>query len=359
MVISGAHKDPGCSEHNNIKTTSSGAECKDPIMLSYKRFDSDDCGPVSQNSLTMSAEDDDRSGPSSATSVSTTKDNSPAEVSEDCASISHEPIDNGVGADEKDKNQFTQQPTVDNPGKDQNAAFEEMTDLGLIFNILKHCLTQRQAAYGVISLALILNASDAFSDYTLAFYLYNTGFLYSALAILLIDYGVFFISLSHYLMSHLATASLSALVSTSLFLVLLHPFTPGLSALYWFVIRARGLKEDTAHYFLKMTSVIQGCAEAPSQIVATSWMILTHQLEVPWRKQSEVCDSWGNCIRMGALLSAGSLGLSWFSLLKASLESFQSPDVLSTLCLLLPSLIFRLASTILLVTYMEVRNKSK
>ena len=203
----------------------------------------------------------------------------------------------------------------------------------------------------------VLNASDASSDYSLAFYLYNTGFLNSALAILLIDYGIFFISLSHYLMSHLATASLVSLVFSSLFLIILHPFTPGLSALYWLIIRTRGLKEDTAHYFLKMTSVIQGSAEAPAQFVATSWMILTHQLEMPWRKQSEVCDSWGNCLRLGVVLSVGSLGLSWFSLLKASLDSFQSPDVLSTFSLLLPSLIFRLASTILLVTYLEVRQR--
>ena len=264
-------------------------------------------------------------------------------------------MDNGKGLDVKGTNQHTVQPTADNPGKYQEAAFEDMTDLGLIFNILKYCLTKRQAVYGVIFLAFILNASDAFSDYSLAFYLYSTGFLYSTLAILLIDYGIFFISLSHYLMSHLATASISSVIARSLILILLHPFTPGLSALYWFVIRARGLKEDNAHYFLKMTSVIQGCAEAPSQIVATFWMILTHQLEVPWVKQSEVCDSWGNCIRLGVLLSLGSLGLSWFSLLKASLDSFQSPDMLSTLCLLLPSLIFRLASTILLITYLEVR----
>ena len=160
-------------------------------------------------------------------------------------------------------------------------------------------------------------------------------------------------------MSHLATTSISSVIARSLFLILLHPFTPGLSALYWFVIRARGLKEDNAHYFLKMNSVIQGCAEVPSQIVATFWMILTHQLEVPWANQSEVCDLLDNCIRLGVLLSLGSLGLSWFSLLKASLDSFQSPDVLSTLCLLLPSLIFRLANTILLITYLEVRDMLK
>ena len=237
----------------------------------------------------------------------------------------------------------------------EETAFEEKTDLGLIFNILKLCLTRRQATFGVIFLAFILNASDAFSDYSLAFYLYNTGFLTAASLILLIDYGVFFISLSHYLMSHLAEASWLSLTFNSLFLILLHPFAPGLSALYWFIIRARRLnKEDSAHYFLKMTSVIQGCAEAPSQIVATSWMILTHQLEAPWTKQSEVCDSWGNCVAFGVVLSVGSLGLSWISLLKASLDSFQSADVVSALCLLLPSLIFRLGSTILLFTYLEV-----
>ena len=248
------------------------------------------------------------------------------------------------------------QPIAQNIEKAQETAFEDTTNLGLIFNIFHLCLTQRQAVFGVIFLAFILNASDAFSDYSLAFYLYNTGFHTAASLILLIDYGVFFISLSHYLMNHMATASWLTLALNSLFLILLHPFTPGLSALYWLIIRARGVqREDTAHYFLKMTSVIQGCAEAPSQIVATSWMILTNQLEAPWTKQSEVCDSWGNCVALGVVLSVGSLALSWISLLKASLDSFQSADVLSAICLLLPSLMFRLGSTILIFTFLEVR----
>ena len=262
--VSGAQKDPESPEHLLINPIMGMTECKYPVSLSYKRLDLDGCEPASQNSLIKSSEDSDITR-GSANIVSST---SPAKVFEDHASDRNGSVDNGKGLDEKGTNQGTVQPTADNPGKYQEAAFEDMTDLGLIFNILKYCLTKRQAVYGVIFLAFILNASDAFSDYSLAFYLYNTGFLYSALAILLIDYGIFFISLSHYLMSHLATASISSVIARSLFLILLHPFTPGLSALYWFVIRVRGLKEDNAHYFLKMTSVIQGCAEAPSQIVA-------------------------------------------------------------------------------------------
>ena len=347
-VINEALKDPEQPKPRNLATRLNQS---DPIILSFKRLDPNNVGLISNIKLT---ENDQNSGPSSASYVSTLENTDPAEGSEDVASSSLDATNIGKGEDENGTNHLTQQPDTVDKDLNQNTDFEEVTDLGLIFNFLQHCLSKRQAVYGVISLAFILNALDAFSDYSLAFYLYNTGFLHSALAILLIDFGVFFVSLSHYLMSHLGTASLPMLIFSSLFLVFLHPFTPGFSALYWFVIRARGLKEDTAHYFLKMTSVIQGCAEAPSQIVATSWMILTNQLEAPWKAQSEVCDSWGNCIRLGVVLSLGSLGLSWFSLLKASLDSFQSPDLLSTVCLLLPSLIFRLASTILLITYLEV-----
>ena len=66
-------------------------------------------------------------------------------------------------------------------------SFEETTDLGIIFNILKLCLTQRQAALGVIFFAFVMNTSDVFSDYTSAFYLYTTGFFNTAFAILLVD----------------------------------------------------------------------------------------------------------------------------------------------------------------------------
>ena len=37
-------------------------------------------------------------------------------------------------------------PTPDNPGKYQEAAIEEMTNLGFIFNILKYCLKKRHTA---------------------------------------------------------------------------------------------------------------------------------------------------------------------------------------------------------------------
>ena len=353
---------------------------EDLVILSFKRLDSEGCtnSPISVSPPLKGC---DAEPQSSITELESALKQPAGRNSQDSEHLSFEDrafkdVDNDeegeVEVDEEMGNEERAEVELRLPGDSTSTlsiggnsekakkgeAFEETTNLGLVFNILKLCLTQRQAAFGVIFFAFILNASDAFSDYSLAFYLYNTGFLTAASTILLIDYGVFFISLSHYLMSHLATATWLTLVFNSLFLVLLHPFTPGLSALYWFIVRARGLKkEDTAHYFLKMTSVIQGCAEAPSQIVATSWMILTHQLEAPWTKQSEVCDSWGNCIALGVFLSVGSLGLSWVSLLKASLDSFQSADVLSAVCLLLPSLVFRLASTILLFTYLEVKGK--
>ena len=327
----------------------------DLVVLSFNRLNSDS-GPNSSQSSPVAIGYDEKlqpnTNPMKSLPIETPPDlNYPSPVGEPSL---HEQI---VQSGDPGESEKVKVETVEKDGGEngEETAFEEKTDLGLIFNILKLCLTRRQATFGVIFLAFILNASDAFSDYSLAFYLYNTGFLTAASLILLIDYGVFFISLSHYLMSHLAEASWLSLTFNSLFLILLHPFAPGLSALYWFIIRARRLnKEDSAHYFLKMTSVIQGCAEAPSQIVATSWMILTHQLEAPWTKQSEVCDSWGNCVAFGVVLSVGSLGLSWISLLKASLDSFQSADVVSALCLLLPSLIFRLGSSILLFTYLEV-----
>ena len=231
---------------------------------------------------------------------------------------------------------------------------EEELDLGILYKILKLCFAAKYATAAVILLTAILNLTDGFSDYTLAYYLYSSGFLNSSVMILAIDYGVFFITLSHYLMANITNESYIKIISESLFIIIFHPITPALSAISWLVARARGLEQDRPHYFTKMTAIIQGCAEAPSQLVVTSWMILVHQLDAPWNKNSPICDNWGNCIHLGVLLPVGSLALSWLSLLKASMDSFQASDTLPAVGLLLPSLLFRLGSTIILLTFMEV-----
>ena len=154
-------------------------------------------------------------------------------------------------------------------------------------------------------------------------------------------------------MANIADESCIRIIAESLFRVLLHPVTPALSALCWLIARSRGLEQGRPHYFTKMTAIIQGCAEAPSQLVATTWMILIHQLEGPWNKSSPICDKWGNCIYLGIMLPIGSLLLSWISLLKASLNSFQACDALPAIGLLLPNIVFRLGSTIILITFME------
>ena len=134
-------------------------------MLSHKPLDLDDCESMSQNSIILSSEDSDASGPSSAT-VSTTDHIFPTNDPENSTSNKSEAMDNDTKFAEKDANQKARQPINIHQDKDHASAFEEKADLGLIFNILKRCLTQRQAAYGVIFLALILNASDASSDYS-------------------------------------------------------------------------------------------------------------------------------------------------------------------------------------------------
>jgi hypothetical protein len=232
-------------------------------------------------------------------------------------------------------------------------------DLGVVYKILKICIDPKHAATGVILIAILLNLTDAFSDYSLAFYLTQTGFVFGAALILVIDYAVFVVSLSHYLMDRLATETWGTLLLTSLLLTLLHPVTPALSGLSWLVAKVRGLPQHKHHYLTKMSTVIQGCSEAPFQFVLTSWLILTHQLDAPWQKSTEICDRRGNCLNLGAFLSVGSLALSWTSLLTASLAAFQSSDLLPTISLILPNLIFRLGSTILLVTFTEVRIKQK
>ena len=80
---------------------------------------------------------------------------------------------------------------------------------------------------------------DAVSDYSLAYYLFKTGFLGSACIIIAIDYGIFVITLSHYLMANIATESCFKLVAESLFLIILHPFSPALSALSWAIAASR------------------------------------------------------------------------------------------------------------------------
>ena len=255
-----------------------------------------------------------------------------------------------------DKSHESEEPpniVSDDIQKSNTTSLPEL-DLGFLYKILKLCLAARHAVNAIIIFTAIFNLVDGISDYTLAYFLLKTGFFQSALIIIAIDYGVFFITLSHYLMANIAGESCMRIIAESLFITLLHPITPALSALSWLIARSRGLEEGRPHYFTKMTSLIQGCAEAPSQLVATTWMILIHQLEVPWNKSSLICDKWGNCIHLGNLLPMCSLFLSWISLLVASLNSFQASDPLAAIGLLLPNIVFRLGSTIILITFMEV-----
>jgi len=229
-------------------------------------------------------------------------------------------------------------------------------DLGVLQKILKLYLSARMATHCVILLAAIVNMFDAVSDYSLVYYLSATGFRYAGLIILLIDYGIFFITLVHYNMMFHQTEKRLKLIFISVFLTIFQPFTPAISALSWYIARSQRLKQETQdklHYLTKTTTTIQGCAEAPAQIVASSWMVLTDQLEVPWKESSLICDNLGNCLHLGVVIPVSSFVISWISLVKASLDAFQTTDIISTVGLLFPNLLFRLGCSILLVTFLQ------
>ena len=83
------------------------------------------------------------------------------------------------------------------------------------------------------------------------------------------------------------------------------------------------------------------------------YLIITGILIPPWKKSEIYHDSFGNPIKLGSWLYILSFSLGWLSLLKNVVDSFQCVELVDSLTVLtfvLPTVIFRVYSYVLLLT---------
>ena len=238
---------------------------------------------------------------------------------------------------------------------------EDQLKLGIVQKIvdvaLKQCGLPRSWSVAItILIALSINISDGAGDVGLAFLLYNDGYLSAALVTFAIDYLAMFLTVSHFIMVSLSTnRPIQRLVIECFLLVVLHPFAPSISLIFWLCARQTGNPaiEKHFHFLTKLTITVVSMFEAPLQVIATSWLALTGRIDTPWTSNTSICDSFGNCIFLG-YFSVFVYSVSWIALLKASIDVFSVCDTFSLIAFLLPTIIFRLSCFIGLFTYSTI-----
>eukprot|EP00092_Neocalanus_flemingeri_P011917 GFUD01012849.1.p1 GENE.GFUD01012849.1~~GFUD01012849.1.p1 ORF type:complete len:731 (+),score=129.14 GFUD01012849.1:183-2375(+) len=238
---------------------------------------------------------------------------------------------------------------------------DEQLKLGIVQTVveivLKQCsLPQTWSVAITILIALIINIADGAGDIGLGLLLYNNGYVFAALVVFAIDYLAMFLTVSHFVMASLSSKRpIQRLAFEVFILVLLHPFAPSVSLLFWFCARQTGDPEIErhSHFLAKLTITVTSMFEAPLQVIATSWLALTGRIDTPWTGNTEICDSFGNCIFLG-YFSVFVYSVSWIALLKASIDVFSVCDTYSLVVFLLPTIVFRLFCFIGLFSYSTI-----
>ena len=139
---------------------------------------------------------------------------------------------------------------------------------------------------------------------------------------------------------HLMTANVQSKVSCwvtfcEIFMfLLLNPIAPAISCLLWMIFRILENKKMIQHYgFLsKLTCLINGTFESPSQIILVLFFFITGRLQLPWNRETEIQeDVFGNKINLGYQLSVISFIFCWISLIKNASDSYQCKKMMDTI----------------------------
>merc|ERR1712013_610755 len=129
-------------------------------------------------------------------------------------------------------------------------------------------------------------------------------------------------------------------------IMLLYPFAvPIFYALFLVAhVRKNADYEQKFHQLAVLTATIRTCFEDPFQALINIQMFSTKIIPLPWNSHSTFCDSIGNCLDLGSVITLFSLALSLVSMLKGTLESTQSSDMLGFGTCILINLLFRILS---------------